>query len=173
MCNICICIANPNRKDKNGRVLEEWASIPMSDEEMKAVLSSIGTEDEFDDYFIRDAETENYDIDIDPSTDLLELNELAKKIEALEAFEDEKLAAYLEWVPHLSLAEISDVIDNLGQYDFISDVCNSDDFEKYCIRQFETFDAMPKQLRYCLDVEKVGGKLEFMCHTSIGTIIRN
>ena len=175
MCNICICIANPNRTGKNGKMLTEWATIPMTNEEMTAVYSSIGIPSEFPDYFISAAETGNFDIDINYSTNLQELNELAKKINNLEAFEDDKLAAYLEWFPHLSLAEISTVIDELDNYDFLSEIHNGKDFEHYCIREFGSLDALTPMICRYADLFKYDNGLSYcldIYYSSLGVIIR-
>ncbi len=172
MCNICICITNPMRTNERGRLLREWIELPFSEEERQEVFTSLGSEDEYGDYFISDVETYGFDIDIDYTTDIDELNALVKKIDALPCFEDYKLAAYLEWVPHLTLEEISAIIDDLEQYDFISDICDHKEFEAYCIRQYGAYEAIPERLQYILAVEKNGGSFEFIRHTSIGTIIK-
>ena len=175
MCDICICIANPNRTGKNGRILTEWVDIPMTDDEMKAVFHSIGTEVEFGDYFISDAEMGNFDIDIDHHTDLIELNELAKKIDALQGYDSYKLAAYLEWIPHLSLAEITAVIDELDNYDFLSEVYDGRDFERYCIREFGSLNALPPTVWLYADLFKYDNGLSYcldIYYSSLGVIIR-
>jgi hypothetical protein len=138
-------------------------------------FSRMGTENEYADYFISDAETGNFDIDIDPSTDLMELNDLTKKIDTLEGYDHDKLAAYLEWVPHLTLAEISNVIEELDKYDFLSEIENDAQFGAYCIRVNGVFDALSEKLRHFIDAERYGRYLRYkldMYYSSLGVIIR-
>lgn len=175
MCNICVYLVNPMRTTKTGRFVGDWLSLPFSDEERDEVFCQLGSPNEYKDFFITHAETENLDIDIDYTTDLTELNELAKKIDALSCEDDYKLAAYLEWVPHLTLAEISAVIDRLDNYDFLSDVYDGKDFEQYCIREFGSMDALPGKISKYSDLFKHDNGISYcldMYYSSLGVIIR-
>ena len=176
MCNICVYITNPMRFRKNGKLLGEWLPLPATEDKINEIFAIIGSPDEYGDYFINAAETENYDIDISPTTDLHELNELAKKIDALQGEDGYKLAAYLEWVPHLSLEEISKAIDDLDSYDFIAEVCDYEDFVAFCIRIFGSYRDCPKNLRNFVELQKytyLNPSNQDIFFSSLGLIMRN
>ena len=74
MCNICVYLVNPMRTTKTGRFVGDWLSLPFSAEERDEVFRQLGSPNEYKDFFITHAETENLDIDIDyPATTKLEL----------------------------------------------------------------------------------------------------
>lgn len=176
MSSICVCITNPMRKDEKGRLLGEWVSLPLNDDEIREVLSLIGIDGEHQDFIISDAELQNFDFEIGPHTDFYELNELAKKIDGLDVFEDVKLAALLEWEPRTTFAEISDAIDELDHYEFISEVYNDTDLGEYYIHEIGMFDTLPERLRYYVDAERYGRDIRYesdLYYSSFGVIMRN
>ena len=61
---ISIAIANPNRLQKRmtSHPLEVWMLLPFTEEELQEAMASIGSPDEYGDYYLSGAETCGYEI---------------------------------------------------------------------------------------------------------------
>ena len=93
MIEICVEITNPMKANERGIPLSEWIGVPINLEEFQEALKEIDAVE--GEYIISGSNTQNFDIPIDPFTNLWELNDLVKRIEEVD--EDEhKLAALIE-----------------------------------------------------------------------------
>ena len=176
---ISIAIANPNRLQKRfiSTPLEAWMFLPISEEELQEAMASIGSADEFADYYISEVETCGYEIALHCGDTIEELNEVAKRIAALQKadyLEAMKLSAYLEAHPDLTLAEIHDLLDKgFDNYDLFVGLTSFQEFRKFCYAQDGEYAHLQWELVYYLESE---GKVQHCCeiyHTSVGTLIKN
>lgn len=140
------------------------------------MLIQIGIGDGHEEYFITDSETDILDISIDEYASLIDLNELAAKIEELADFDYTKLAAVLEWESPLAVAGVIEIIENLDSYDLLPDVEDDKALGEYFGLECGVFDAVPEHLRCYIDYEHYGRDIRMemdMCFTSYGAVIRN
>ena len=176
MSNICVRITNPMRANKNGHLVGEWVCLPITQDELQAVLTEIGITDEHDQYIISESETENLDIPIAQYTNFSELNKLVARIDELATDDYAKLAAVLEWEAPTDLDAIYDIIDRLDSYIFLPEVQDDTALGKYFANDCNMLHCTIERMKYYFDFYRYGRDLRYrlkMCYTSLGAIIRN
>ena len=175
MSYICVCVSNPMRATKKGRLVSEWLDLPATQEEIEETLAEIGVCDGKDDYFISDRETDNFDIPIDQFTDLKELNRLMVRIEAAGTDDYFKLAALIELAAPKSLTAIYGIIDSRDDYDFLSEIQDDEALGRYFILECDMLQGIPENEKYDCDFKSFGLHMRLkhdIKYTSFGAIYR-
>lgn len=173
-----IAIANPNRLQKRmtSHPLEVWMLLPFTEEELQEAMASIGSPDEYGDYYLSGAETCGYEINPPFGTSITELNEVAKRIAALQEvnhWEAMKLAAYLEAHPNLSLEEIHCVLnEGFEDYDLLVGLTTFMEFKDFCFTQYKAYDHLPWELIHYLESDGKINPGKEIYHTFVGTLMR-
>ena len=91
-------------------------------------------------------------------------------------FDYEKLAAVLESESSMSIAEILEIIDQLDEFDLLTEVHDDEALGEYYAEICCTFAAVPDHLKYYIDMERYGRDLRIelnCCFTSYGVVIDN
>ena len=175
---ISVALANPNRKQQRftSTPLEAWMFLPISEEELQKAMASIGSADEFADYYISEVETCGYEIALHCGDTIEELNEVAKRIAALQKadyLEAMKLSAYLEAHPDLTLAEINALLNKgFENYDLLVGLTSFQEFREFCYTQGNGYEHLQWELVFYLESD---GRIKHSCeiyHTSVGTLMR-
>ena len=176
---ISIALANPNRMQQRvgAYPLEVWIFLPATEEAIQKAKLSIGSPDEFADYYIGGVETCGYEIALHCGDTIGELNEVAKRIVTLQKsshWEAMKLSAYLEAHPNLTLEEIDALLDKgFGDYDLLVGLTSFQEFKEFCYTQGNGYEHLQWELVFYLESD---GKIKHGCeiyHTSIGTLMKN
>jgi len=103
-------------KYNEGELIGEWVSLPVDESELEEVLERLGTNEEYEEYFITDYETEFDGLKIDEYSNIEELNELAAQLESLDEYDLEKVGAIIEAYG----ADLKDAIENIDDYTYYS-----------------------------------------------------
>ena len=150
--------------------------LPISEEELQEAMASIGSADEFDDYYISRIETCGYEIALHCGDTIEGLNEVAERIATLQKadyLEAMKLSAYLEAHPDLTLAEINALLNKgFENYDLLVGLTSFQEFREFCYAQDGEYAHLQWELVYYLESE---GKIKHRCeiyHTTVGTLMR-
>lgn len=83
-------------KYNEGELLGEWVELPVSEEELEAVLKRIGINEKYEEYFITDYECDVDGVEIGEYTNITTLNELAEELDNMQEWELEEVGAILE-----------------------------------------------------------------------------
>lgn len=163
-------------KYNEGCLMGEWVKLPVPEDKLEEILSHIGINGDYEEYFISDYESLFPNLHISEYASIAELNELAEQIEELADFDYEKLAAVLESESSMSIAEILAIIENLDSFDLLPEVSDDRGLGEYYSEMCGTFDAVPDHLKYYIDYECYGRDLRMelnCCFTSLGVVIDN
>ncbi len=175
---ISIAIANPNRLQKRmtSHPLEVWMLLPFTEEELQEAMASIGSPDEFADYYISGIETCGYEISLHCCDTAWELNEVAKRIVTLQKsshWEAMKLSAYLEAHPNLTLEEIHRALnEGFEDYDLLVGLTTFMEFKDFCFTEYKAYDHLPWELIPYLESDGKINPGKEIYHTSVGTLMR-
>jgi antirestriction protein len=150
---IKVYVANLGKYNE-GSLVGEWFTLPVDFEEMR---EAIGLNDQYEEYVIHDYEAPK-GISMREYTSLVELNEIAERIDALDKYEQDDLKLILESGHCAETGEALDVLENDGyriwhECDDMSDVA----FAK--VEELGYLDQMPENLRRYFDYEKFGRDL--------------
>ena len=83
-------------KYNEGHLVGEWVKLPVSEEELEAVLERIGINEEYEEYFITDYESDVEGVEIGEYSNVTALNELAEELDSMQEWELEEVGAILE-----------------------------------------------------------------------------
>lgn len=83
-------------KYNEGRLVYTWLELPASNEELAAAFEEIGINEQYEEFFISDYETDLEGLKIGEYENVEKLNEIAEAFEALSAYDQEHLQAYIE-----------------------------------------------------------------------------
>ena len=169
MIEICVEITNPMKTNERGIPLSEWIGLPINLEELQEELKAIDAVE--GEYIISGSNTQNFDIPIDPFTNLWELNDLVKRIEEVDEDEHYKLAALIELATASDFDSIYRIIDHLDEYDFLSEIQDDDALGRYFMCHPNTLHRKPNFTTY----KELGWSMRLkyeIQYTSLGAIYR-
>lgn len=175
MDNISIFITNLGRYNE-GVLMGEWVKLPVPADKLEEVLARIGINGEYEEYFITDYEASFANLNLSEYTSIEALNGFANRLDELESWEVEKLAAVLEYESVSSITDIMDIIDHLDEFDILADVEDDEGLGRYYSEELCTLSAVPEHLRSYFDFESYGRdiRLESVgCYTSYGYVMDN
>ena len=153
-------------KYNEGDLAYKLISFPISDEELNEALKEIGCKyvDEngvvhnplYEEYFFSDWECEiPFEFGEYPS--ISEINDIAERVEALEAYEQDILKVIMEG--HTSDADEALRIVEDGNYTIWNDCINMADVAQTMVEECEYFGNVPERLQCYIDYEKMGRDL--------------
>ena len=175
MDNISIYITNLGKYNE-GYLMGEWVKLPVPADKLDEVLERIGIDGEYEEYFITDYEASFANLNLSEYTSIEALNSFAERLDEMESWEVEKLAAVLEYETVSSITDIMDIIDHLDDFDILADVEDDEGLGRYYAEEFCTLEAVPVHLRRYFDYEAYGRdiRLESVgCYTSYGYVMDN
>lgn len=175
MDNISIFITNLGRYNE-GVLMGEWVKLPVPDDRLNEVLERIGINGEYEEYFVTDYEASFANLNLSEYTSIEALNGFAVRLEELDRWEVEKLAAVLEYDAVSSITDIMDIIDRLDEFDILADVEDDEDLGRYYAEELCTLEAVPAYLRSYFDYEAYGRDIRLEstgCYTSYGFVMDN
>ena len=175
MDNISIYITNLGKYNE-GYLMGEWVKLPVPADKLDEVLERIGIDGEYEEYFITDYEASFANLNLSEYTSIEALNSFAERLDEMESWEVEKLAAVLEYETVSSITDIMDIIDHLDDFDILADVEDDEGLGRYYAEEFCTLEAVPEYLRRYFDYEAYGRdiRLESVgCYTSYGFVMDN
>ena len=175
MDGINIFLTNLGRYNE-GILMGEWVRLPVPAEKLDEVLERIGINGEYEEYFITDYEASFVNLNLSEYTSIEALNGFAERLEELESWEVEKLAAVLEYESVSSITDIMDIIDHLDDFDILADVEDDEGLGRYYAEELCTLNAVPEHLRSYFDYESYGRDIRLemsCCFTSYGLVIDN
>lgn len=144
-------------KYNEGYLVGEWVNLPIEDEELKNVLSRIVINKRYEEWFITDYEVEIRGIGdaISEYSDLSALNELAVKLDELPDWDKEKLQAVLEAESQSNPQDILNLIENLDDFDLLSDIQNEEDLGYHYADECCCLD-IPENIKCYFDYQSYG-----------------
>lgn len=172
---IAIYLTNLGRYNE-GVLMGEWVKLPIPKDKLQDVLTRIGINERYEEYFITDYETLLSNLHISEYASINDLNELAERIEGLADHDYEKLAAVLECESSMSIAEILELIDELDNFDLLTEVEDDEALGEYYAEVGCIFHNIPDSIQRYFDFEAYGRDIRLetnMCFTSYGAVIDN
>lgn len=163
-------------KYNQGYLIGEWVKLPVPKDKLDDVLCRIGINQEYEEYFISDYESLFSNLHISEYASIAELNELAKKIDELADCDFDKLGAVLESESCMTVAEILKIIDELDNFDLLTEVENDEALGEYYAEVCCIFHGIPDSIQRYFDFEAYGRDIRLetnMCFTSYGAVIDN
>lgn len=175
MDNISIFITNLGKYNE-GVLMGEWVKLPVPDDRLGEVLERIGINGEYQEYFITDYEASFANLNLSEYTSIEALNGFAARLEELDGWAVEKLAAVLEYESVSSITDIMGIIDHLDDFEVLTDVETDEDMGRYYAEELGTLDEVPDYLRGYFDYEAYGRDIRLVssgCYTSYGYVMDN
>lgn len=153
--------------NENGADGGEWLSLPMDEEELKKELERIAEAmgDDDPEWAIHDYEwTDEEFTEISEYSNIIELNSLCAEIDALDDYERETLAAYME----AEGGSIRDALENYGDCVYYSGMTLTDVAEELVAECYE----LPEIAQRYFDYEAFARDLSYdgYCETENGVI---
>ena len=160
-----------------GYLIGKWVKLPVSEEKLDEVLEAIGINEYYEEYFITDYENDIVGLGdvISEYSSVVALNELAQRLEDLSADEADKLGAVLEYEACRSVSEVLELLDELDNFDLLTDVNDDEDLGYYYADEYCSID-IPEHVQPYFDYEAYGRdiRLESSClYTSYGFLLDN
>ena len=175
MDGIKIFLTNLGRYNE-GILMGEWVKLPVPADKLDEVLERIGINGEYEEYFITDYEASFANLNLSEYTSIEALNGFAARLEELDRWDEEKLAAVLEYESVNSITDIMDIIEHLDDFEVLTDVEDDEGLGRYYAEELCTLNAAPEHLRSYFDYESYGRdiRLESVgCFTSYGYVVDN
>ena len=173
---IAIYLTNLGRYNE-GCLMGEWVKLPVDKDKLQDVLTRIGIDgQQYDEVFITDYETLLGNLHISEYASINDLNKLAEQLEGLADPDYEKLAAVLEYESSMSIAEISELIDDLDSFDLLAEVDTDEALGEYYAEVGCIFHGIPDSISRYFDFEAYGRDIRLelnCCYTSYGIVIDN
>jgi len=172
---IAIYLTNLGRYNE-GVLMGEWVKLPVDKDKLQEVLTTIGINEQYEEYFISDYESLFSNLHISEYSSIQELNELAEKIDGLADPDYEKLAAILECESSMSIAEVLEIIDELDSFDLLTEVDTDEALGEYYADVGCIFHGIPDHIQRYFDYESYGRDIRLelnCCFTSYGLVIDN
>lgn len=149
-------------KYNEGELVGDWLGLPTDYETLHETLKNIGIGGRYEEWFITD-----YECSISGMTDYLgeyenldELNYMAELIDECSKSDEEKLEAVLDYESPKGTSSVIEIIMNLDDYDFYSDIENDEDLGRYYIEELNALDV-PEYLSSYIDYEAYGRDVRF------------
>ena len=159
-----------------GCLMGEWVKLPIDKDKLQDVLTRIGINERYEEYFITDYETLLSNLHISEYASITELNELAEKIDELADYDYDKLGAVLECESSMSISEILEIIEDLDSFDLLTDVEDDEALGEYYAECCCIFAGIPDHIQRYFDFESYGRDIRLesnLCFTSYGAVIDN
>lgn len=175
MGNINIFLTNLGKYNES-YLVGEWVKLPVPADKLDEVLERIGINGDYEEYFITDYEASFANLNLSEYTSIEALNGFAARLEELDRWDEEKLAAVLEYESVSSITDIMDIIDHLDEFDILADVEDDEGLGQYYAEELCTLNAVPEHLRSYFDYEAYGRDIRLemsCCFTSYGLVIDN
>ena len=109
MDGIKIFLTNLGRYNE-GYLVGEWVKLPVPADKLDEVLERIGINGEYEEYFITDYEASFVTLNLSEYTSIEALNGFAERLEELDRWDEEKLAAVLEYESVSSITDIMGIL---------------------------------------------------------------
>ncbi len=135
-------------KYNEGYLVGEWVHLPVSADDLRAILDRIGINEEYEEYFITDYECDI--ISINEFDSIEQLNILAEKLDSLSDV-DRLILEYFIQYENMEINEAIEVFDD-GNYCYYWDVMDELDLG---YRVSEDWD-IPEHLASYIDYEAIG-----------------
>ena len=175
MDGIKIFLTNLGRYNE-GCLVGDWVKLPVPADKLDEVLERIGINGEYEEYFITDYEASFANLNLSEYTSIEALNGFAERLDELESWEVEKLAAVLEYESVSSITDIMGIIECLDDFEVLTDVEDDEGLGRYYAEELCTLNAVPEYLRSYFDYESYGRDIRLelnCCFTSYGLVIDN
>ena len=172
---IDVYLANKGRYNE-GVLVGTWLKLPCDKDKLQTVLTTIGINEQYEEFFICDYQCLLSNLHINEYSSLDDLNELAKRIEELTDYDYDKLGAVLECESSTSIAEILELIDDLDSIELLEDVDSDEGLAEYYLDNGYIFCEVPDNIKYYLDLQRLGRDIRLesnLCFTSYGAVIDN
>ena len=171
-----IFITNLGRYNE-GYLIGKWVKLPVSEEKLDEVLKAIGINEYYEEYFITDYENEIIGLGdvISEYSSVVALNDLAQRLETLSDADTDKLGAVLEYETCRGVSEVLKLLDELDDFDLLTDVNDDEDLGYYYAKEYCSID-IPENIQPYFDYEAYGRdiRLESSClYTSYGFLLDN
>lgn len=157
-------------------LIGEWVTLPVTDEELAEVMKRIGINRQYEEYFITDYNLPFGNVHLSEYTRIKDFNDLAEQLDELDSWDEEKLAAILEYESAYSIGDIMDIIDHLDDFDLLTEVYTDRELGEYWADVCETIDEIPAHLQSYFDYEAFGRDIRFESlggFTSYGFVMDN
>ena len=160
-----------------GYLVGKWVQLPISDDKLDEVLKQIGINEYYEEYFISDCENDIIGLSdvISEYSSVVALNELAQRLETLSDADTDKLGAVLEYEACRSVSEVLELLDELDDFDLLSDVTDDEELGYYYAEEYCSID-IPEHIQPYFNFEAYGRdiRLESSClYTSYGFLLDN
>ena len=160
-----------------GYLVGKWVKLPVDDETLDKVLTEIGINEQYEEYFITDYENVTVALGdiISEYSSVAALNKLAQRLEKLSDADADKLGAMLECESCTSVSEVIDLLDELDEFDLLPDVTDDKALGHYYAEEYCGID-IPEHILPFFDFEAYGRaiRLESSCmYTTYGFLLDN
>lgn len=152
-------------KYNEGFLVGEWVNLPVSEEELEAVLERIGISEEpdengiyYEETFITDYETDIDGLTVGEYDSIEDLNEIAEQTDDLEEYELTALQAFLE--EGYSFENALEGVQN-GDYTIWTDCHDMTDVAYEVVEQCDYLHGIPENIANYFDYEAFGRDLGF------------
>ena len=164
-------------KYTEGYLIGKWVKLPVSEDVLDKVLEEIGINEYYEEYFITDYENDIVGLGdvISEYSSVVALNDLAQRLEALSDADTDKLGAVLEYEACRSVSEVIDLLDELDDFDLLTDVNDDEELGYYYAEEYCSID-IPEHIQPYFNFEAYGRdiRLESSClYTSYGFLLDN
>ena len=160
-----------------GCLIGEWVKLPVDKDKLQDVLDRIGIDGlQYEEYFISDYEALLGNLHISEYSSIQDLNELARKIDGLADYDYDKLGAILEMESCMTIAGILELIDQLDNFDLLTEVEDDEALGEYYAEVGCIFHNIPDSIQRYFDFEAYGRDIRLelnCCFTSYGLVIDN
>ena len=165
-------------KYTEGYLIGKWVKLPVSEDKLDEVLKAIGINEYYEEFFISDFENERIiglSEVVSEYSSVQALNKLAQRLEELSDDEADKLGAVLEYEACRSVSDVLELLDELDNFDLLTDVTDDEDLGYYYAEEYCSID-IPENSQPYFDYEAYGRdiRLESSClYTSYGFLLDN
>jgi antirestriction protein len=144
-------------KYNEGELVGEWVNLPITDEELEAVLDRIGIDEEHEETFITDYECDNTQVEIREYTSVEDLNEMAEAVADFDEIENAALEAFLYFG-----YDFADAVEGVKNYEYRSydGAMSMEDVAYEVVEEHGYLNGVPKIVARYFDYEAFGRDLE-------------
>jgi antirestriction protein len=172
---INLYIANLGKYNE-GELKGEWLTLPVTEEELEVFLAEqVGINAEYEEYAIHDYETDIPELEIGEYDSITELSELETLYCSLQKYEQETVAAIVEWgFFSTGTTALRQAIDEVEDFNLMTDVNSHEDYGYYLVDE-GLIGEIPESLKGYLDYEAIGRDNSFgdCYYSNKGLVTRN
>ena len=172
---IDVYLVNQGRYNE-GILVGTWIKLPCDKDNLQTVLTTIGINEQYEEFFICDYQCLLSNLHINEYSSLDDLNELAKRIAELTDYDYDKLAAILERESCMTIAEILEIIDELDNFELLTEVEDDEALGEYYAEVGCIFHGIPDSIQRYFDFEAYGRDIRLEANitmTSYGAVVDN